>query len=378
MKQKFTLITSGILFVLFAVSEGFTQTERLEGERLKRAIGQLLMVGFTGTRSTSPGFRAVIDNLERGLIGGVLFLPQNIVSRGDLESMVRAIRQCSCEAVPLIAIDEEGGTVDRLGREFGFTAIPSAAEIGKASDEIARREYHIMAKKLADIGFNMNFAPVVDLNRNPRNPAIALQRRSYSADAAATEKYAKIFIAEHHALGILTTLKHFPGHGSSSADTHTAPADVRLTWSPEELVPFRHLIEAGAADAIMIGHLANPSQWGGVATQEGATAISKILRGDLNYDGVTVSDDLTMRAVVRGKSTLAQVVKSSIKGGVDLLLVGQPTDAAIDNPGAYLNSAIIEAVASGEIELSSVDQSWRRLTALKLKLVSMQPQQSLH
>jgi beta-N-acetylhexosaminidase len=161
-------------------------------------------------------------------------------------------------------------------------------------------------------------------------------------------------------------------------DTHFLPTDVRLTWSADELIPYRDLIEAGVVDTIMVGHLANNSRWGGVATQRGATAISQLLRSDLKFDGVVVSDDLTMRAVAQGKSSLAEVVRSSVSGGVDLLLIGQPGDPKIENAGAYVNSAVIDGIASGDIASNTIRESLQRVRSLKFKLQAMQMQFSSH
>jgi beta-N-acetylhexosaminidase len=376
--KKLILLVCMALSALLVAAHGSRETSDREAQNLKRMVGQMLLVGFIGANARSPGFLSVIDNLERGVVGGVLFLPHNIARRSELETMVRMIRECACETVPLIAIDEEGGTVDRLGSRFRFPNIPSAAWIGKASDADAQRQYAALAKKVADIGFNMNFAPVVDLNKNPYNPVIGAQGRSFSSDPAVVERYAKIFIAEHHALGILTSLKHFPGHGSSSTDTHTMATDVRLSWSPEELLPYQRLIEAGVVDTIMVGHLANKSRWGGVATQQGATAISQLLRSELKFEGVVISDGLTMRAVAPANSSLAQIAKSSVNGGVDLLLIGQPADPKIENAGIYVNAAIMEGIESGEIAPSTVKKSWQRVTSLKAKLESMRLQLNTH
>lgn len=179
----------------------------------------------------------MIDNLQTGTIGGVLFLAANITNKLEIETMIQEVKHCACSTVPLIAIDEEGGAIERLGEELGFQHVESAAEIGSGSAEEAKRQYGILARKLADVGFNMNFAPVVGLNTNPYNPIIGSRGRSYSRNPLVVEKFARIFIAEHHAHGVLTTLKHFPGHGSSSSDTHLAAADVGPSWSEEELIP---------------------------------------------------------------------------------------------------------------------------------------------
>jgi beta-N-acetylhexosaminidase len=273
----------------------------------------------------------------------------------------------------LIAIDEEGGTVDWLGKEHGFEEVASAAEIGQGGDDNARLQYGALAKKLADVGFNMNMAPVVDLNRNAHNKIIAARGRSFSSDPAVVERFARIFIAEHHARGVLTALKHFPGHGSSSADTHAVAADVGTTWSDDELAPYRGLLAADMVDAVMVGHLVNMRQWGGVATQDGSTAISALLRGELKFDGVVISDDLTMDAVRQGKGSFSAVITSSINAGVDLVLVVHPVAGEADDEGLAINSGVVEAVLAGQIARSTVENSWRRVMTLKARLERPRP-----
>jgi beta-N-acetylhexosaminidase len=346
----------------------FDQRSRSIDRGLDRKIGQLIMVGLDGTGPESPGFGEAINNLEQGIVGGVVMLPKNISGKTELQTMVRKIAQCACPATPLIAIDEEGGTVDWLGSQYGFPPTASAAEVGRGNAETARAQYKSLAKKLADTGFNMNFGPVVDLNRNANNPIIALRQRSYSSDPAIVESMARIFIEEHHALGILTSLKHFPGHGSSTADSHTEVPDVEGTWSPDELVPYRNLINSGAADTVMVGHLVNQPKWGGVATQEGSDAINRILRGELGFKGVVISDDLTMEAVVHNKGSVAKAAISAVKAGVDLVLVVHPAPGDNGNTGRYLHSALLHAVESGELEPDMIEKAWERVMALKAKL----------
>jgi len=334
---------------------------------MKRKVGQLIIVGFVGTDSTSPGFRRLIHNLEHGIVGGVLFLPRNIVGRPELEKMVLEIKQCSSSTVPFIAIDEEGGTVDWLGEEYGFERIPSAAKVAQSGDENARRQYNALARKLRNVGFNMNLAPVVDLNTNPHNPIIGTRERSFSSDTTLVERYAKIFIEEHRALGILTVLKHFPGHGSSATDTHAAAADVGSSWSPEELAPYRGLIAAGLVDAVMVGHLVNSQRWGGVATQRGSTAISGLLRRDLQFDGVVISDDLTMDAVRGGANAFSEVVRSAIGAGIDLVLIVHPVTGETADSALAINTALVEGVQSGQIARDSIERSWQRVTNLRAR-----------
>ena len=280
--------------------------------------------------------------------------------------MVRNIQHCNCSPVPLIAVDEEGGAIERLGERYGFRHTPSAAEIGRDSEEGARNEYQRLAQKLSDVGFNMNLAPVVDLNTNPTNPIIGSLDRSFSSNPLSVSRYAKIFIEEHHKQGVLTTLKHFPGHGSSSTDSHAAISDVELSWSREELIPYQNLIGEGLMDSIMVGHLANTAKWGGVATQYGSGAINQILRNDLKFDGVVLSDDLSMDAIRLTTSQLPDVIRSAVKAGVDILIVSRlnDDDEGIDT-GLYVRSAILDGIISGEIQRSSVEKSAQRIRSLK-------------
>jgi len=181
--------------------------------------------------------------------------------------------------------------------------------------------------------------------------------------------YAKIFIEEHRKQGILTTLKHFPGHGSSSVDSHAAVADVELSWSPVELIPYQNLIGAQLVDSIMVGHLANATQWGGVATQYGSSAIYQILRIDLKFDGVVLSDDLSMDAIRLKTRSVPDTLISAVKAGVDIIIVGRlnDDDKALD-AGLYANSALLRGIASGEIKRSSVEKSEQRIRSLKNSL----------
>lgn len=371
------LLMLSFLIVTGAVGDA-ADTASLNEEALRRSVGQMIVVGFYGINNTDPGFHHVMEDLERGLIGGVLFLARNVQSKLDLETMVREVRQCNCSFTPLIAVDEEGGIIERLGERYGFRHTPSPADIGRSGEENARSEYERLAQKLSDIGFNMNLAPVVDLNTNPTNPIIGSLDRSFSRDPIIVSRNAQIFIEEHHKKGILTAIKHFPGHGSSSTDSHESIADVELSWSPEELIPYQHLIGARLVDSIMVGHLANTPKWGGVATQDGSSAIKQILRTDLKFDGVVLSDDLSMDAIRSKTSSFPDVIRSAVKAGVDIIIVSRlnDDDEGLDT-GLYVNSAILEGITSGEIERSSVEKSEQRIKSFKYGLRNnLSPEQS--
>ena len=215
-----------------------------------------------------------------------------------------------------------------------------------------------------DLGFNFNLAPVVDLNTNPSNPIIGLKDRSFSEDQKVVTKFARTFILQHHALGILTSLKHFPGHGSSYTDTHMNVADVYATWRDAELAPYRSLIRSHLVDTIMIGHLRNGPRWGGVASQEGF-AIKGLLRTQLKFNGVTISDDLYMQGARSTKDSLADVITSAIKTGVDIVLIAQPIN---EDTGQYANAAILGGLSAGNLSSTEIRKSLRRILKLKQKV----------
>jgi len=357
-----------VLIVLPIVNFNHTGHDTsIDRTHLSQQVGQLMIVGFSGTNRSSPGFRRLVDNLEKGLVGGALFLAENITSRTELVAMVQQVRHCACALPPLIAIDEEGGAIERLSEEYAFPHIQSAAKVGSGDEENARRQYRTLAQKLFDVGFNINFAPVVDLNKNPNNPIIGAKDRSFSRDPYVVALFAKIFIEEHHAFGILTTLKHFPGHGSSSTDTHLTATDVGSSWSQDELIPYQRLLADDLVDSVMVGHLINEREWGGVATQDGSTAIHNLLRKKLKYNGVVISDDLTMSAITRKTNDFADVLISSLQAGVDILLIAHPVKDGNDEYQGF-NSSTVNAIIDNKLALQLVQESWERVTSLKSRL----------
>lgn len=333
-------------------------------------VGPMIIAGFFGTRTSDPGFERIIANLEGGLIGGVLLLGRNIGNREDLEEMTRRITACKCLTSPFVAIDEEGGVIERLGDNVGLKGAPSAAVVAKSSLASAHVTYGLLAQKISLLGFNMNFGPVVDLNVNPKNPVIGRLERSYGNDPDTVVKYAAAFVEEHRKKRIATVLKHFPGHGSSSIDSHTGVADVGSSWSPNELKPFKRLIQLRLADAIMVGHLANSKKWGSIATQSGAHAIDRMLRRELRYEGVVITDDLAMRAVLDERESAPAAAVDAIKAGADIVVVSRlRDDDQTSDVGAEINEAITAQVCTNEIPISVIRHSLNRLQRLKSRLI---------
>ena len=230
-------------------------------DRLDRMIGQTIMVGFSGQSEHDPGVKAVRDQLAKGLIGGVVLYPENIGSARQLRLLTAYLLNANSTLVPFIAVDQEGGRVQRLDRRTGHTHYPSAQKMGRdatLTPEEARRIYGGMAKELAGAGINLNFGPVVDLSLNPWNAVIARRKRSYGSDAATVTSLARSFIAAHREANVATVAKHFPGHGSSWSDSHKSLPDISRSWQESELEPYVALAHDGLLDMVMVGHLYHP------------------------------------------------------------------------------------------------------------------------
>jgi beta-N-acetylhexosaminidase len=261
-----TLVAAGLISLGMALTNPVSAFEieaKDEDARLLDAmIGQMIMVGFAGDDEREPGVVAVRDQLAKGIIGGVVFYPENISSSRQLRNLIAVLRHARSNPAPFIAVDQEGGKVQRLTRNNGFGHFPSARSVGRnpsfASLESAVRLYATMAEELAYAGFNLNFGPVVDLNLNPANPVIGGRDRSFGADPTIVTMLARAFIIAHRDANIVTVAKHVPGHGSSRVDSHKALADVSETWREIELEPYRTLAKGGLLDAVMIGHLYHP------------------------------------------------------------------------------------------------------------------------
>jgi len=337
---------------------------------LRQRIGQMVIAGFRGL-DAGPERVIARDIAERHLGGGVLFdrdIPgdspsRNVESPEPLRALTAQL-QSYAESPLLIAVDQEGGLVARLDENHGFPATRSAAELGAIDDvEVTAAAAGAMAGTLAEAGINLNFAPVVDLNRNPANPVIGALGRSFSADPDVVTRHARAFIEAHRARGVLTTLKHFPGHGSSRGDSHLGFVDVTDTWSEVELEPHRRLAADGLADLVMTAHVFNAALDPEYPATLSHATVTGLLRQDLGYDGVVVSDDLQM-AAISSEFGFETAVRAAIDAGVDLLLFGNNLvyDEAIP---ARVIDLVESLVAGGLVSEARIDQSYMRIMALK-------------
>jgi beta-N-acetylhexosaminidase len=342
---------------------------------LREKIGQLLNVGFRGT--TAVDCELIARDIRDLHLGGVILFDQEMAGgtidsgprRRNIESpeQVRALlRHLQSHAkIPLLtSIDQEGGRVNRLKPVYGFPPSISHQELG-ALDQSAETYRHAAApaQTLADLGFNLNLAPVVDLDAHPDNPIIKGKGRAFSSDPAAVARHAAEFIRAHRAHGVLTCAKHFPGHGSATGDTHLGLVDVTATWHERELIPFLQLIAAGLCDVIMTAHVFNAKLDPDHPATLSRAVMTGLLREKLGFDGVITSDDMEMKAIST-RYGLAESVPLAIEAGLDVLCFGN--NLTYDPDIAQKAVAIlVRAVESGRIPESRIDLSYHRVLALK-------------
>jgi beta-N-acetylhexosaminidase len=329
----------------------------------------MLLVGFRGF-DVEPVTAA---DLARGLGGVVLFDrdqptggPRNVESPGQVATLTAGLR-AGAIAPLVISTDEEGGRVARLDERHGFPTTRSAAELGAMNDpaatEAAGRE---MAETLAAAGVNLNLAPVVDLNLNPDSPIIGALDRSFSADPQVVIEQALAFIRGHRAAGVLATLKHFPGHGSATGDTHLGVVDVTETWREVELEPFSAIVDAGMADAILTAHVFNARLDPEHPATLSRSTVTGLLRGDLGYDGVVISDDLQMGAI-RQAYGYEKAVRLAIEAGVDVLTIANQQVYDVDVVARTVE-LIVEMVDAGQLDAARIEEAWRRIQSLRARI----------
>lgn len=337
---------------------------------LEQKIGQLFILGFTG--ATFRPDHPIVQDIEKRNLGGVIIFDRflaaskdtnNIVSTEQLSLLIASLQE-QADAPLLVAVDQEGGQVNRFRKERGFPVTPTAMELGKSPDlNLSIESAQQTAKMLRNTGVNFNLAPVVDLNLYKENPIIGKYGRSFSADPAIVTAHSRAWIKEHRQQGILSCLKHFPGHGSSRTDSHLGFVDITNSWQKAELLPYQHLISENQADSIMIGHLFNRSfddQY--PATLSHAT-IQTLLRKQLQFKGVVISDDMQMRAIT-GHYGLEDACCRALAAGVDLLIIGNNINY---DPFILtkVKDVILRRIDEGIITEARIDKAWCRIQKFK-------------
>ena len=371
MRRSLFLVFIASSLIILAGTEPAAAAEGTPGLDVK--IGQMIMVGFRGL--TVSDDHPVVQDIRKRHIGGVILFDydvptrtygRNIASAKQLKTLTSSMQRQA--AIPLfIAVDQEGGRIGRLKEKNGFPPTVSQKQLG-TEDNLKKTglQAEVTAKTLAALGINVNFVPVVDLDRNPDNPIIGKLERSLSPDPAVVTRHAMAVIDAHRRYSVLTAPKHFPGHGSAAGDTHEGLVDVTGRWSAVELEPFRNLIRQGKVDMIMTAHIFNGKLdpvWPATLSRNTLTGI---LRQEMGFDGVVISDDLQMKAIA-SRYGLETAIGQAILAGVDILLFAN-NSVYEEDIAARAITMIRALVEKGDIPRERIDASYRRIMKLKERL----------
>ncbi len=342
----------------------------LRSQSTRRKIAQLFMMGFRGSDVTENS--QILHDIKKENPGGVILFDRdmvhkkpvhNIQSPEQLQTLTKKLQEVA-DLPLLIGIDQEGGIIERLKPEYGFPETKSHQHLGERDDlDYTKEQSALIASVLSDAGINLNFAPVVDLAIQPKSPIIAGRERSFGLEALKVTQHAEAFINGHHTHRILTCCKHFPGHGSALGDTHAGFTDVSDTWLEEELEPYRTLINKELCPMIMTAHIFNAKWDADNPSTLSEHVLTNMLRDDLGFTGVVISDDMQMRAISDHYS-LKDSLKLGLNAGLDMFCFG---NNLLPEPVLLSDAinAVEELISDGEIPLSRLDESVARILELK-------------
>ncbi len=338
---------------------------------LTAQLGQLVLVGFHGTEAEGNAeLRHLVCDVK---VGGVILYERDVATPGPrnisspeqvrrLTQDLRALAHSCSGAVPLIAADNEGGPVMRLNARAGYPPALGHGELG-AEDDLALTELEArrIGTMLREAGIDWNLAPVVDVGVNPFNTVVVQSGRTFSQSPERVTAHARAYIRGMHAAGILTVLKHFPGHGSSFEDSHRAVVDVTNTADPQaELLPYRTLIAEGLADAVMTAHVFNRNLDPDYPATLSRLTIAGGLREGLGFKGLVVSDDLLMEGIV-SRYGIEEAAVLALQAGVDLLLLSHNTLAQDSSVTDRVIAAIVRALEDGRLSPELVETALGRV-----------------
>ena len=375
MKRFAWAASAALVFILCACSREKAAIERrLQEMTLREKVGQLFMIRPESLDSALC-YRTVAELQEIRLqevnplmrataevypVGGIILFAHNIKDPEQLKGFVKDLRELN--GTPLLAIDEEGGRVARIGNNPAFD-VPKFPPMGEVAAEGRRKDVyeagHSIGTYLKEYGFDIDLAPVADVNTNPQN--VVIGPRAFSSDPKVAADMVVSYVKGLRKAGVLGCLKHFPGHGDTQADTHFGYAVSHKSWdelSDCEMLPFRAGIRAGVP-LVMTAHVSVPEVTGSeVPSTLSAEVLQGKLRGALGFKGVIITDAMEMGAIVREYPVEDACIKA-LQAGVDILLcVG-------DYPRVF--DAVLAAVERGELSEARIDESVRRVLKLRLQ-----------
>ncbi len=327
----------------------------IEDMSLEEKIGQLIVAGVEGSEPNEQTRRMIVEQH----VGGIIFFRNNLADPASIIQFVNQVNEWNQvnHAPLLLSVDQEGGRVSRFN---DWVALPSALQIGESSDpELASLLGFVLGEGVDMMGMNMNFAPVLDVNSNPANPVIG--DRSFGDDPEQVSTMGIKVMQHIKQEGVIPVVKHFPGHGDTDTDSHL-DLPVILKTEDEldslELKPFADAIDAGA-DVVMVAHILFPALDEELPSSLSPAVITDQLRNKLGFDGVVITDDLTMRAIAN-RYGMGEAAVLSLKAGTDILLVAHKYEN-VDEVITYVKKAVDE----GTLTEKRIEESVRRILQLK-------------
>ena len=336
-------------------------------ESLDKMIGQMILIGLpTNVVDTSSTF---YKDIRAGYAGGITLYERHLTpthAAENLRTLISAYQQAA--PTPLfVAITQEGGQVNRLKPKYGFPPMPSAQYLGTLNHPDSTRYYaEQMASTLSSLGINVNFAPVVDVYM-PTNPVLGSRERTFSAHTDIITRHAELTIRAHDKYKVHTVLKHFPGHGSSTEDSHLGVTDVSKTWQRNELAPYRTLMNKGLVHSIMTAHIVNAQlDASKLPTTLSRPVMTDLLRKDMKFEGVIFSDDMHMKAI-SAEYDLKEAIELAINAGVDVLLFSGNIGGTASTSAGELVAIIKGLVKEGKVSEERIRDSYHRILKMKTR-----------
>ncbi len=373
MKKTILLLCAAMM----ALVPMMAQSQQLPGDSLlRREVARMLLVGFTGNtiNSQSDAARYVRDLHVGGVILFDLDLTgtrklgsRNVTSKEQLTQLTSDLQSYADEPL-IIAADQEGGLVCRLKTQYGFKPTVNALYLGTTDNRDTTMFYaQQIAQELSQCGVTLNLAPVLDVHLD-NNPHLGHYKRCFSTDVDVITRHAAWMIDAHHSQGVLCAVKHFPGQGNATGDSHLELVDVTNQWTPQELEPYKRLIAQNKIDVVMTAHIYNHQLDPDYPATLSSKTIGGVLRDQLGFDGVVVSDDMYMEGIL-SQHSVPEAFALAINAGVDLLLVGNNIDTGFEaNRPFQLVDMIVDLVKTGRVPYERIHQSSERIKRLKTKI----------
>jgi beta-N-acetylhexosaminidase len=378
-RRRFLSLLTATGWGLFSSHDTHAQTSRVEAflsqMTLRQKVGQLFLFSLNGTSFTEDMRRLIAERHA----GGMVFFGYNVGTPAEVTQLINDMQRTALTnglPIPLLtAVDQEGGRVMRL-QDAPFSPFPSPMALGAADDsDLTFRVAAAIGEEMRACGLNLDLAPVLDVNTRPDNPVINV--RSFGENPERVAVHGAAFIRGLQSVGVAATGKHFPGHGSTSVDSHYNLPVVGLDYDHlmQEMSPFRQGISAEVG-AIMTAHVLYPALDQTPATFS-KPIMTDLLRGQLGFQGVLISDALTMGAVSEARDDPAYVLRDALLAGVDMLAYGSLPDGRAPTLAAQINTLemVLTLVESGLVEESRLDESVRKILNLKAQfgLLDWQP-----